>query len=196
MRLGRDHAPHRGALAGGGRCRASTTRPTCWTRASAGETMKRGNDRARIEWLEADIRGVDPALARPASSTRTRPSSGWTDTRSCSRACSESLAPGGALAVQMPRSREGRSHILMQRDPRLRRPRRARRSGPEPLRRGDRAQVGARPSEAYFDLLGGRRGAARHLDDRVLPGPARRGSGARVGERNRASSDPQRPRGR
>ena len=112
-----------------------------------------GNDRARIEWFEADIRTWTPPS--PPGLVYTNAALQWVDGHEeLFPRLFESLAPGGALAVQMPRSREARSHILMHEilasgghggAP----------IGPEPLRR-EIARKWVLDPPAYFDLLGPR----------------------------------------
>ena len=105
---------------------------------------------ARVDWVEADIAAWSPPS--PPGLVYANASLQWVDGHEALfPRLFRSLAPGGTLAVQMPRSREARSHVLMH----------------EVLSAGgpDGAPIGAAPLRAevarrwvldpaeYFDLL-------------------------------------------
>ena len=67
---------------------------------------------AQVDWIEADIAVWTPPS--PPGLIYANASLQWVDGHGALfPRLFRSLAPGGALAVQMPRSREARSHILM-----------------------------------------------------------------------------------
>ena len=127
--------------------------PDMLARARAGEA---GGGGPGVEWIEADIATWTPP--RPPGLVYANASLQWVDGHEALfPRLFRSLAPGGVLAVQMPRSREARSHLLMSEvlagggpggTP----------IGSEPLRR-EIARRWVLDPEEYFDLLAA--GAAR-----------------------------------
>lgn len=121
--------------------------PDMLARARTGDE---GGDAARIEWVEADIASWSPPS--PPGLLYANASLQWVDGHeTLFPRLLRSLAPGGALAVQMPRSREARSHELMHEVLATGGPGGAP-IGPAPLR----AEVARRwvlGPEEYFDLL-------------------------------------------
>ena len=76
------------------------------------ESEDTGSRPAGIEWIEADIAGWSPP--RPPGLLYANASLQWVDGHdTLFPRLFRSLPRGGILAVQMPRSREARSHILM-----------------------------------------------------------------------------------
>ncbi len=128
-------------------------------RARSGDS---GGAAARIEWIEADIAAWSPPS--PPGLLYANASLQWVDGHDALfPRLFRSLAPGGVLAVQMPLSRQARSHVLMHEvlaaggadgAP----------IGPEPLRREIARRWVLDPPE-YLDLLAaeaaGAAGAAR-----------------------------------
>ena len=117
-----------------------------------------GGAAARIEWIEADIAAWSPPS--PPGLLYANASLQWVDGHDALfPRLFRSLAPGGVLAVQMPLSRQARSHVLMHEvlaaggadgAP----------IGPEPLRREIARRWVLDPPE-YLDLLAaGAAGAA------------------------------------
>ena len=105
----------------------------------------------RLEWIEADIATWSPPS--PPGLIYANASLQWVDGHdTLFPRLFRSLAPGGALAVQMPLSRTARSHILMHEvlasGGRGRAP-----IGPESLRR-EVARKWVLDPDTYFDLLG------------------------------------------
>ena len=127
--------------------------PDMLARARAGNE---GGDADRIEWIEADIASWSPPS--PPGLVYANASLQWVDGHEALfPRLFRALAPGGVLAVQMPRSREARSHLLMHEILAAAGPGGAP-IGPAPLR----AEVARRwvlGPEEYFDLLAA--GAAR-----------------------------------
>lgn len=71
-----------------------------------------GDEAAGVEWIEADIAAWSPAS--PPGLLYANASLQWVDGHEALfPRLFRSLAPGGVLAVQMPLSREARSHLLM-----------------------------------------------------------------------------------
>ena len=130
--------------------------PDMLARARAGDAEDEGGEAARIDWVEADIAAWTPP--RPPGLVYANASLQWVDGHEALfPRLFRTLAPGGVLAVQMPRSREARSHVLMHEILAT--------AGPDGTPIGPaalRAEVARRwvldPGE-YFDLLGP--GAAR-----------------------------------
>ena len=84
--------------------------PDMLDRARAGATA--GGGGSRIEWVEDDIATWAPP--RPPGLVYANASLQWVDGHEALfPRLFRALAPGGVLAVQMPRSREARSHLLM-----------------------------------------------------------------------------------
>ena len=109
-----------------------------------------GNGRARVEWVEADIRSWTPPA--PPGLVYANAALQWVDGHEALfPRLFAALAPGGVLAVQMPRSREARSHILMH-ETLLCAGHDSTPIGPEPLRREIARKWVLDPGE-YFDLL-------------------------------------------
>ena len=109
-----------------------------------------GGDATRVEWVEADIAAWAPP--RPPGLVYANASLQWVDGHEALfPRLFRSLAPGGVLAVQMPRSREARSHILMHEVLASGGPGGAP-IGPEPLRR-EIARKWVLDPDTYFDLL-------------------------------------------
>ena len=116
-------------------------------RARSGDS---GGAAARIEWIEADIAAWSPPS--PPGLLYANASLQWVDGHDALfPRLFRSLAPGGVLAVQMPLSRQARSHVLMHEvlaaggadgAP----------IGPEPLRREIARRWVLDPPE-YLDLL-------------------------------------------
>ena len=110
-----------------------------------------GSRQADIEWIEADIAAWSPPS--PPSLLYANASLQWVDGHEALfPRLFGTLAPGGALAVQMPLSRTARSHILMHEvlasggpggTP----------LGPESLKR-EVARKWVLDPDTYFDLLG------------------------------------------
>ena len=133
--------------------------PDMLERARSGDS---GGAAARIEWIEADIAAWSPPS--PPGLLYANASLQWVDGHDALfPRLFRSLAPGGVLAVQMPLSRQARSHVLMHEvlaaggadgAP----------IGPEPLRREIARRWVLDPPE-YLDLLAagaaGAAGAAR-----------------------------------
>ena len=127
--------------------------PDMLARARAGEA---GGGGPGIEWIEADIAAWAPP--RPPGLVYANASLQWVDGHAALfPRLFRSLAPGGVLAVQMPRSREARSHLLMSEVLAGGGPGGAP-IGTEPLRREIARRWVLDPQE-YFDLLAA--GAAR-----------------------------------
>ena len=105
---------------------------------------------ARVDWVEADIAAWSPPS--PPGLVYANASLQWVDGHEALfPRLFRALAPGGVLAVQMPRSREARSHVLMHEVLAAGGPDGAS-IGPAPLR----AEVARRwvlDPEEYFDLL-------------------------------------------
>ena len=86
--------------------------PDMLARARAGDEAEGAGGAGRVEWTEADIAAWAPPS--PPGLIYANASLQWVDGHEALfPRLFRSLAPGGALAVQMPRSREARSHLLM-----------------------------------------------------------------------------------
>ncbi len=121
--------------------------PDMIARARAGDDA---GEAVRVEWVEADIADWSPPS--PPGLVYANASLQWMDGHeTLFPRLFRSLAPGGVLAVQMPRSRETRSHLLMHEVLADAGPGGAP-IGPEPLRR-EIARRWVLGPEAYFDLL-------------------------------------------
>ena len=122
--------------------------PDMLDRARTGATE--GGGGPGIEWVEADIAAWSPPS--PPGLVYANASLQWVDGHEALfPRLFRALAPGGTLAVQMPRSREARSHVLMHEVLSSGGPDGAS-IGPAPLR----AEVARRwvlDPEDYFDLL-------------------------------------------
>ena len=121
--------------------------PDMLARASAADE---GGGAADIRWTEADIAGWVPPS--PPGLLYANASLQWVDGHeTLFPRLFGSLAPGGVLAAQMPRSREARSHLLMHEVLATGGPGGAP-IGPESLRR-EIARKWVLDPETYFDLL-------------------------------------------
>ena len=123
--------------------------PDMLDRARAGDAAVGGE--AGIEWIEDDIATWTPP--RPPGLVYANASLQWVEGHEALfPRLFRALAPGGALAVQMPRSREARSHLLMHEVLAAAGPDGAP-IGPASLRREVSRRWVLDPAE-YFDLLG------------------------------------------
>ena len=114
------------------------------------DRARAGDGAGRVEWIEADIAAWSPPS--PPGLLYANASLQWVDGHEALvPRLFGALAPGGALAVQMPLSRTARSHILMHEVLASSGPRGAP-IGPESLRREVSRRWVLDPAE-YFDLL-------------------------------------------
>ena len=121
--------------------------PDMLARARAGDEA---GGAGRIEWSEADIAAWSPPS--PPGLIYANASLQWVDGHEALfPRLFRALAPGGVLAVQMPRSREARSHLLMHEVLAAAGPD-GTPIGPAPLRREVSRRWVLDPAE-YFDLL-------------------------------------------